>query len=277
MTYEPHPAAAIFPLMDGIDLAGLVDDVRSHGLLEPIVLHEGRILDGRNRLRACEQAGVEPHFVEWVANGLTPTEWVVSMNLHRRHLTTGQKAALALDLLPALEAEAKEREREAGRRFGKGSPETDDPIADAGRSDEKAAELVGVGRTTVATTKAIQQRDPEIVNRMRAGELNVNQAAREAGFTKTAENGIEPLGDGERDAIGRVQPAVYYGKGDKWAEASTPLLRYLTAWEKRGYSFGHINPREARKRVETIDRLIGALTDARSDLEQRSHSYRLSA
>jgi hypothetical protein len=78
---------------------------------------------------------------------------VVSMNLHRRHLTTAQRAALALDLLPRLEAEAKEREREAGRRFGKGRPETDDPIAGTGRADEKAAELAGVGRSTVAHAK----------------------------------------------------------------------------------------------------------------------------
>jgi hypothetical protein len=56
--------------------------------------------------------------------------------------TDERRAALALDLLPHLEAEAKEREREAGRRFGKGSPKTDDPIEDAGRSDEKAADLV---------------------------------------------------------------------------------------------------------------------------------------
>src|SRR5690242_15540692 len=55
---EYHPAAALFPLMDvdGPEFGELVADVREHGLQQPIVLHEGKILDGRNRHRACQHA-----------------------------------------------------------------------------------------------------------------------------------------------------------------------------------------------------------------------------
>lgn len=84
-------------------------------------------------------AGVEPRSVEWEPNGLTPVEWVVSKNLKRRHLTTGQRAALALDLLPHLEREAKERQ---GTRHDI-RPEADG--SSDGRSDEKAADLVVFG------------------------------------------------------------------------------------------------------------------------------------
>lgn len=274
-----HPAAAIFPLMDGIELNALVDDIRSHGLFEPIVLLEGRVLDGRNRLRACEIAGVTPSFVEWRENGATPIEWVVSHNLHRRHLTTGQKAALALDLLPALEAEARERLKTAGPgvRGGSPRPKSDEAI---GRSDEKAAALVGVGRTAVATAKAIQRRDEtgEVVNAMRAGELNVAQAAREVGLegAGTQSDGTGSI-ETRRDELGREQPSVFFGKGDKWKEAAEPLRRYLVAHEKRGFDYGHINNREAAKRIKTIDQLIEALTAARAGLEQRSHRYRLTS
>jgi hypothetical protein len=258
--------------MDGVELNALVEDIRSHGLLEPIVVLDGQVLDGRNRLRACEIAGVEPTFVEWTANGMSPTEWVVSHNLHRRHLTTAQRAALALDLLPRLEAEARER-----MLAGKADPS---PESDEGRSDAKAADLVGVGRSTVAAAKAIQRRDETgaIVDGMRAGELNVAQAAREAGFEGMAQGGLgQGAIGGRRDARGAEQPATYFGKGDKWAEASEPLRRYLAAHARRNYEFSHIAPKEARKRVKTIDQLIEGLAAAKADLEERSHVYRLTA
>lgn len=270
---DAHPAATVFPLMDGVELAALVDDVRAHGLLDEIVLLDGLVLDGRNRLRACELAGVVPRFVDWEPNGMTPTEWVVSHNLHRRHLTVGQRAALALDLLPRLEEEARERQL-SGLKQGDSVPVP--PIAEErGEAAEKAAALVGVGRTTVAMAKAIQRRDEtgEIVQGLRSGEIpTVSAAERQAGLESGSKNGIGVLGNGA-DSRGHDQP-VYYGKGDKWREATLPLGRYLAAWQKRGNEFAHVNPREAAKRVRLIDDLIAGLAAARADLEPRSHPAR---
>lgn len=267
-----HPAAMVFPLMDGIELSSLVEDVRAHGLLEPIVLHEGMVLDGRNRLRACELAGVTPRFVEWVPDGMTPLEWVVSHNLHRRHLTTAQRGVLALDLLPRLEEEARER-----MLRGKADPS---PETDEGRSDEKAAGMVAVGRSTVATLKAIQRNDPtgEIIDRVRAGELNVAQAARKAGYSRAAQGNstaeeLDALAV-DRTKDGKAKP-IYYGQGDKWPEATAPLARYLKAWRGRDFEFKHVNWKEARKRLKVIDQLLADLTEARADLESRSHKAKL--
>ena len=106
---KPHPVADAFPVLEGIELQQLTDDIRAHGLLEPIVVHEGMILDGRNRQHACELAGVEPRYEEWVSNGRTPLEFVVAKNLHRRHLTVAQRAVIALQLLPEFERDAKAR------------------------------------------------------------------------------------------------------------------------------------------------------------------------
>jgi ParB-like nuclease family protein len=85
---EFHPLALLFPLLDE-----LVADICAHGLREPIVVFEGKILDGRNRFLACQRAGVEPSFKEYVGND--PLAYVISLNLKRRHLDTSQRAMIA--------------------------------------------------------------------------------------------------------------------------------------------------------------------------------------
>jgi phage N-6-adenine-methyltransferase len=107
-----HPAAELFPFMSDEELNELAADIRAHGLLEPIVLLDGLVLDGRNRLRACEAAGVEPSFVEWDGSG-DPLAWVISKNLKRRHLDASQRSMVA-DKRRRYYAEAA-KERQTGR------------------------------------------------------------------------------------------------------------------------------------------------------------------
>ena len=99
---EFHPLANIFPQVEGPEFADLVADIREHGLYDPIVMFEDRVLDGRNRLRACEVAGVEPVFT--VYTGDDPAAFVVKINLHRRHLDESQRAMVAVKLATLLRA-----------------------------------------------------------------------------------------------------------------------------------------------------------------------------
>ena len=78
---EFHPLQTSSPWSKGQDFAELVADIREHGLHEPIVLFEGKILDGRNRYRACGAAGIEPTFT--VYQGDDPVAYVISLNLRR--------------------------------------------------------------------------------------------------------------------------------------------------------------------------------------------------
>jgi hypothetical protein len=60
--YPYHPLAEVLPLLTGREFDDLVEDIGKNGLRDPINLFEGRIIDGRNRERACLKAGVEPRY-----------------------------------------------------------------------------------------------------------------------------------------------------------------------------------------------------------------------
>lgn len=78
--------------MQGADFEALCSDIQINGLREPIVLHDGMILDGENRYRACQQVGVKPTFRTF--DGGSIVAFVLSVNLRRRHMTTGQQSAI---------------------------------------------------------------------------------------------------------------------------------------------------------------------------------------
>ena len=119
-----HPLANIFPLMEGEEFDALVADIKANGLREGIVLYENMILDGRNRYRACEAAGVQPEYP--IISITDPVAYVISANLHRRHLTAQQKRELIAKLIKA-------------------APE---------KSDRQIAETAKASPTTVGTVRA---------------------------------------------------------------------------------------------------------------------------
>jgi len=92
MKYELHPLCTLFPRLSGTEFDALVGDIAANGLRDPIVLHHGLIIDGGNRAAACEAAGVEARYVEFAGGNIV--SFVLSANLHRRHLSPAQSAAI---------------------------------------------------------------------------------------------------------------------------------------------------------------------------------------
>lgn len=79
------------------DFSRLSADIRESGLREDIWTHQKQIIDGRNRYNACRAIGIQPRYREWDGNG-SLISFVVSLNLHRRHLTESQRAMIAAKL-----------------------------------------------------------------------------------------------------------------------------------------------------------------------------------
>jgi hypothetical protein len=90
-----HPAADRFPMLGKEELKALAADIKDQGLLDAITIdYDGKlIIDGRNRAKACEIAGVEPRY-EKLAHGIDPVQFILSKNCNRRDLTKGQKAII---------------------------------------------------------------------------------------------------------------------------------------------------------------------------------------
>jgi hypothetical protein len=177
-TYEipACPEAEIFPVVDGDALQALADDIRTHGLREPIVLLGDNVLDGRSRLEACRLAGVEPRFESWDGQG-TPLDFVVSRNLRRRHLDESQRAEVAARLKEHYALQAKERQRAAGGAAP--GPLSADLREAKGKASEKAAQVMNVSpRLVEDASKVLNEGSPQLIEDLQKGRVSASAAAR---------------------------------------------------------------------------------------------------
>ena len=191
---EFHDVCNIFPMMGDDEYRALVEDIREHGLREPIVVWQGKIVDGRNRYRACMELGITPQYREWDGRG-SLTAFVVSQNLHRRHLTASQKAVIALEIERMLAVEAEERRAELGRQAAILQHDVNEPKGSLnvertlGNKDNEipskagetwavrqAADLVRVANSYISEMKRVQRDAPELVPLVRAGVITVPDA-----------------------------------------------------------------------------------------------------
>jgi ParB-like chromosome segregation protein Spo0J len=165
--------------MQGDEFVDLVQDIKANGLLEWVwVTPAGELLDGRNRVRACIAAGVAVQ--SRVYEGDDPVAFAISLNLKRRHLTTGQRAAIAADLVPVYAAEAKQRQ---GHRSDLDQNiEADLPQCSSRgpQARDQAAAAVGVSGRAVSQFKRLAAVDTSLADDVRAGRVPLNKAEAKA-------------------------------------------------------------------------------------------------
>jgi ParB-like chromosome segregation protein Spo0J len=170
ITGECHPACLLLPEIGEAEFAELVDDIKQHGQRHAIVVDDGGlILDGRHRWRALRSLGVEPRLETFAGTEAEKVALVVTENVHRRHLTTDQRAAIAAELAERLAGAAKERQR-----AGTSAPDG----AKVGKATEQAAQMVGgVSARSVERAKARMKADPAAHEQAKAGKRPKVKAA----------------------------------------------------------------------------------------------------
>ena len=199
--YRVHAFADAFPLIEGDEFDELVGDIKRNGLREPILLNHDKtvLVDGRNRWRACAAAGADPVF-EVLPPRYTEAmilDLIVSKNLARRHLNTGQRAAIAYAYKEAIAATIKTsesmRKASAGGPLAAAKrangiatvadPPQSMPVMPDSRTEHKASAIAA--RMTGSTGRAVRQfgtvqRDaPDLAEKVRAGSLALDAADRQ--------------------------------------------------------------------------------------------------
>ncbi len=184
---EFHPLANIFPLIEGADFDALVADIKAHGLADKVIVHEGRLLDGRNRWRALAKLGLSDEEIlrahtEPLDDATDPLAFVISKNLKRRHLNEGQRAMVAARL-----ATLRDGQRQVGQ------------LAHV-PTQEQASELLNVSQRSIKRARVVLDHGTdELRHAVDRGEVSVSAAAEVA--TRPTERQRELVAQGEKALV----------------------------------------------------------------------------
>jgi N6-adenosine-specific RNA methylase IME4 len=188
-----HPVAELFPMFNEQELKNLAEDIKQNGQLQPIMVLADTLLDGRNRLAACKLVNIEPKFEQYKGNNVEA--YIISSNLHRRHLNESQRAMIAVKF-----ANMKQGER------------TDQPcLLESKVSQSQAAEMLGISRSILQDAKLIQNKSPELTKQIELGKITIgevksqikkeNRAKNIAEQRKQIENGIKNIDTEPYDVV----------------------------------------------------------------------------
>lgn len=216
-----HPLADIFPMLPAAELQSLADDIAAGGLLEPITLHDGMILDGRNRYTACLAAGVDPRFTHY--DGDEPLAFVLSRNLHRRHLDESQRAMVAARIAD----------------LDRGRPMVNAPIG--AFTQPAAADALSVGHRSVQRARVVLDHGtPELIAAVDNGVMPVSQAAAVARADADTQRAIvSKVSNGHRPQEARRQVLAETLAAN---EAAAPSGRYRVIYADPPWSYGNTQP-----------------------------------
>lgn len=169
--FELHPLCSYFPRMSDSEFNALKSDINANGQLHPIFVLDGMILDGGNRYRALTELGITPICEEYTGNN--PVQFVLSSNLHRRHLTQGQAAVIVSATQDWSKAHLQGGDRKSEDAKNQTAQVPLDTVAD------RASESGTGERTQRKADKLVKNADESLIKQVSTGEKSLNQALKE--------------------------------------------------------------------------------------------------
>ncbi|MDD5304427.1 MAG: ParB N-terminal domain-containing protein [Elusimicrobia bacterium] len=263
MSYTISAISQESPDMPDSEWADFVADIKAHGQLVPIVVMHGEVIDGRKRVRACQELGIEPRVTELGA--LEPVEAARSLNILRTHYTVGQRGVFAAQRATLSRGQAATRNGKPW--MAKSGHPGSRPI-----TADQAAREVGVARGVVRDAQRILRGGvPELVQAVKDGKLSLHKAKRIA-----SEVPIERQPEATRAAIGQrrrapIGPALGKKALRKWRR--TPMEQQIKAMaDQIGYAVAHLETLTGDGPVSISEQCIELLRDGRSRLSTVIHN-----
>jgi hypothetical protein len=268
--YKVHPLAELFPVMSKDEFEKLKRDIQSHGQIEPIWINKDNILlDGRHRLRACIELGIEPKTHSFSITGnncLSESDFIWSRNILRRHLTDDQRAAIGLKWADTVRDAAKQRMKDGG----KGLVNPPNPV----HTREVVAKKAGVSTNKVRQVESVARHAPELLPKIESGEVKLKDAVKEAEAErvnlkrKGPADTVERIRKSHPERIVDVEPdafdeplmlsalyKIWEGSVAKnWPENRdlTPVIRKVYAFATYLEKLGKVRAANLQKKVQAV-------------------------
>lgn len=208
-----HPFSEILPWIEGADRDELKADIERNGIIEPVVFLNGAILDGRNRYTIARECGIEYPRAEYI--GDDPLQFVISRNLHRRHLSASQRAMIAAKIAN-LAVGSNQHVLRVKRDLATGE-EFSPPLQVAASSLQIDRKTAQHGR------KVVSEGAPELVAAVEHGEASVSAAAEVASLPKDEQAAI--VAKGEDEIVAQAKAIKEKRKAERKAERAEPTVK----------------------------------------------------
>jgi ParB-like chromosome segregation protein Spo0J len=169
MKYEQHPLSAAFPPMTPEEFQSLQSSINENGVLNPITIYEGMVLDGWHRYQAALELGMECPEAE-LDDWIDPKEFVLAQNKNRRHITASQLAMATTAVYEWYPA----------HRPNKGAGPA--PLS---KTTEELAEIAGTSKRTINQAKSVlKNASPEVQEAVKSGKIGLEKAQKIAKLPK---------------------------------------------------------------------------------------------
>jgi hypothetical protein len=208
----------MFPPLSEEDFGKLAADIKLHGLRQHIVLYQGKILDGNNRYRACELAGIKPTFTDFTGNDGAARNYVISVNIRRRHLSREDRTAIIEMLLKADPSQS--------NRSIAATANVDDKTVGTVRDKlETTAEIPQLGATVGADGKSRKRKAGKPKGKGGTKSEKEKITYQKVVDAKTALNAYHVLEEHLLDALQDINDHSSFDHADEYAQALIEKLQ----------------------------------------------------